>query len=172
MQTERKSPIQRGIENRQKELHEVSGLLATRAKFFSRLAGLGSILTISLGAVVATRDTFLTIFDESLPVVAIFYALVGVLIATIAGLEAAFRVKERAAKLHQLAATSEATKRKADTKWRQEVAMRGGSDEAGNQVLDMQDESLQDVYIQAAELGVNLPNEFRELMEDRNLHNA
>ena len=165
--------LQRAIERRQKELHEVTTVLAKSARKYSLLAALGTTLIVALGSFVATRDIALALFADAKTSLTIIYTLSGLVIATTAGLEAAFRFKDKAAKLHLLAATTEATYRKTDTKWRKEVAGGYGvAEQAAQRLLDMQDEILEQTARQAAELGVNLTLELGELSEWSNRHAA
>ncbi len=91
----------------------------------------------------------------------------GVLIAAVAGLEAAFQFKTKAAKLRTLAAITESTRIKIDTKWRKEVAAEYDAEkiQAAHRILDMQDQTLTELQTQAAELGVNMPHEVEELLQ-------
>lgn len=166
--------LQRAIVRRQDELHKATRILAKSARKYALLSSLGTALTVTLGALVATRDTALSVFPQWKEGLAVTYMLTGVVIASTAGLEAAFRLKDKSAKLHALAATIEAIWRKIDTRWRKEV--RGGDGEeqfqAAQRLIDLQDETLEQTSRQAAELGINLPLELGELAQWENVHAA
>jgi hypothetical protein len=170
--------LQKAIVRRQEEIHNARIILAKRAREFSLLSGIITVTTVTLGALVATRDTALSLFGNSKTWLIAFYSLSGVLIAAVAGLEAAFRFKDKSAKLNLLASTTESLWRKIDTRWRKEVS---GSNygtfspeqiEAAQHLLDLQDETLEQTSRQAAELGVNLPFELGSSIEWENVHAA
>jgi len=170
--------LQKAIVRRQEELHKARAILAKRARKFSLVSGVITVLTVTLGALVATRDTALSLFANSRTLLVVFYSLSGVIIASVAGLEAAFRFRDKSAKLHLLAATTESLWRKIDTRWRKEVSSSNYTAysteqiEAAQRLLDLQDETLEQTSRQAAELGVNLPFELGSSIEWENVHAA
>lgn len=157
--------IQVGINARQSELNHVTNVLASSARRLGRRGVVGKVMLIFLGALVATRETAAEIFGVGNTRAAAFYAIVGVGVAVIAGLEAAFKWESRGADLKTLAATCQATARSVDSQWRRHVGPTVGGDriDAGLALLDLQDQKLADVQKRAAELGVNITLEVREL---------
>jgi len=158
--------LQNGITVRQDHLNAATKLLAQKAQKYSVWANCSSAITVVLGALVAARSVAERTFSEA--GVAITFAIFGVIIASTAGLEAAFKLKDRAAKLRSLANLSESTQREIDTKWRKEVASVDPSPariKAAHRLLDLQDETITNVQKQAADVGVNLPLGVNELME-------
>lgn len=132
---------QRGIVRRQIELHGATTILAHSARRYFWWSSLATWLTVVLGALVATKETMVGLFPNAKDALMVFYALSGVLIAAVAGLEAAFRFKDKSATLHVLAATCESTWRKTDTQWRKEVAPVYGEARLGaaSRLLDTQE---------------------------------
>lgn len=165
---------QRGIERRQKELHGATAVLARSARRYFWWSSLATWLTVVLGALVATKETMIGLFPSVKDGLSVAYALSGVCIVAVAGLEAAFRFKEKSAKLHALAATCESTWRKTDTQWRKEVAPAYDHERttAAGKLLDTQDEALGTVSAQAAELGISLAFELDPLFKSENRHAA
>src|SRR5438876_4005920 len=112
--------LQKAIERRQKELLAATEVLAKNARWFSARASIVTVLTVVLGAFVATRDGLSKLFPEtqfhgSEFVLGILFLLVGLIIACVAGIEAAFRFRDKAAELRALSATCAATRRRIDT---------------------------------------------------------
>lgn len=159
--------LQNGITVRQEHLNVTTKILAQTAQKYSVLADISSGTTVVLGTLVAARS----VAEKSLSnqtAVAITFAIFGVIIAAAAGLEAAFKLKDRAARLRSLATLSESTRREIDTKWRKEVASVDPSPariKAAHRLLDLQDETITRVQKQAADVGVNLPLGVSELMD-------
>ncbi|MEM7063568.1 MAG: hypothetical protein AAF572_10440 [Cyanobacteria bacterium P01_B01_bin.77] len=90
----------------------------------------------------------------------------GVIIASVAGLEAAFQWKDKAAKLNMLSALSESIKIQVDSEWRKLI---GGKIEENNEdeahkILDMQDKALAKIYTQSAEIGVDITYDTEDLI--------
>lgn len=158
--------LQRGITRRQSHLNGAKKVLARTAQTYNFLSATSTTLTVVLGALVATRE----VADKTLAnqmAVAVAFTAMGVLIAAVAGLEAAFQFKAKAAKLRTLAAVAESTKIKIDTQWRKEVnsAYDAEKIQAAHRILDLQDQTLTELQAQAAELGVNMPHELEELLQ-------
>ncbi len=158
--------LQRGISTRQEHLQAARRVVSLGAERHGKLSGVATALTVVLGAVVASREVAETLSDGGSKLIPIGYAAIGVLIAAIAGLEAAFHLRDRAATLRLLATLAESTRRTVDTQWRKEVAAAYGEEkvQAAHRLLDLQDATLNDIQTQAAEAGVNLPFEVDELM--------
>lgn len=157
--------VQAGINDRQQELQSMTDVLASEAQRVARLATVSKVVLIFLGALVATRETANQILGSSSVGAAVFYAVVGVGVAVLAGLEAAFKWESRGADLKTLGAACQATVRSVDSQWHKEVGPAEGADRvrAALALLEVQDARLTDVQARAAELGVNITLEVREL---------
>lgn len=105
-----KSLVEKHFEN----LHYRERNLAKRAKTFNRLAGLSKVALIFLGAFVATRTFADSFFGATTLINTLTYVLAGVLIATIAGLDAGFKWESRSLALAKLAAFIQSTREKAE----------------------------------------------------------
>jgi hypothetical protein len=90
----------------------------------------------------------------------VIYALAGLLTATIAGLDAAFRWDRRSVDTGALAARSLSRMREVDTEYRSSEAAAGGStvdrEQAAIKVLALQDKSLEEVQAESTKLGINI----------------
>ena len=88
--------------------------LAQRAKTFNRFAGLSKVAFIFLGAFVATRPFADSLFGATTLINALAYVLAGVVIATLAGLDAGFKWESRSRELAKLAASTHSTRETAE----------------------------------------------------------
>jgi hypothetical protein len=167
-------PLQHGIVMRQTELHTATRILAKHARKLSLIAAVTTTSTIVLGAIVATRDALDPLYPNAKHSITLTYTFLGVLIAAVGGIEAAFRFRDKAAKLHSLTASCESTIRQVDALWRKEVAPKHGpeKDVAANRLMDIQNESLKDVVTEAAEIGISIPYEIGEAFKWEPLHPA
>ena len=168
--------LQHGIQERQEELHRIAELLARSARVAGRRAASAKVIIIVLGAFVATNGVATNLWGEQSVAVIITYTLAGLFIAAISGLEAAFKVETRAAGLRALAAYCQTTIWQTDTEWRKSVGspdlMSGDfvNEQArlnsARTLLDRQDQVLGEVQSKAAELGMNITFEVRQLYGD------
>jgi hypothetical protein len=165
MNDERMYKIQGSINDRQSELQRVTDILANKAAQLVRVTLVSKVILIFLGAVVATRETANQIISSESSAIIAVYALFGLVIAVVAGLEAAFKWETRSAELRILAAACWSTVRTVDTQWQREVGMKSGQQriDAALGLLGVQDTKLSEVQSKAAELGVNVSLDIREL---------
>jgi len=166
--------IQKGIQERQEELHRIAELLGRASARHGKLSAVARASTIALGAFVATSAVATKLWGENNTVVTIIYTLAGLVIATVSGLEAAFKVESRAASLRTLAAHCQTTLWQIDTEWRKSIgspsSREGFTDEEeaerlvpAQSLLDRQDQVLGEVQTKAAELGENITFAVRQL---------
>jgi Protein of unknown function (DUF4231) len=157
--------LQRGINDRQKELHHAADILASSAQQLRRRSAISKVVLIVLGAVAATSGTAAQIAGENSSAVTIFYAAIGLVIAAVAGIEAAFKFGDRGAELTILAAVCQSTLREIDSDWQKDVGNASGIERttAQQKLLDIQDQKLNDVQERAARLSVNIALKLREL---------
>ena len=93
------------------------------------------------------------------------------MIATVSGLDAAFKLESRAAALRALAASCQSTIWQIDSEWRKSIGSLSSSDfqseearvQAARLLLDRQDQVLADVQSKAAALGEDITFRVREL---------
>jgi hypothetical protein len=110
--------LQRGINDRQKELHHAADILASSAQRQRRLSTISKVVIIILGAIAATSGAATQIAGEKSVLVTVFYTVIGLLIAAIGGIEAAFKFGDRGAELTSLASVCQSTLREIDSRWK------------------------------------------------------
>jgi hypothetical protein len=166
--------IQGSINDRQKELHSVTDFLAAAAQQASLRAAAAKIIIVLLGAFVATREAANQLIGASNTITIVSYTLAGLLIAVVAGLEAAFKWESRAADLRTLAAICQSTVRLVDSQWQKDIGSAPIETQldAARKLLDLQDTKLTEVQEKAAALGVNITLAVRELFRDRDMYAA
>jgi hypothetical protein len=158
--------LQRGINDRQKELHHAADIIASSAQRLRRASAISKVVIIILGAIAATSGAATQIAGEKSVPVTIIYTAVGLLIATVGGIEAAFKLGDRGTELTALAATCQSTLREIDSRWNKEVGSTvdpTAQDEAKKALLDTQDQKLNEIQERAAKLNVNIALKLREL---------
>lgn len=169
--------IQGSIMDRQRELHHVADALAKEANRLSKYSNYAKVLLVFLGALAATQGAISRIMDGSgsgavMSIVA--YTVIGLVIATIAGLEAAFKLENRAAELTLLAASCQSTIRTVDSQWQKEIGTVEENQKlpAARRLLDTQDSKLAEIQERAAKAGVNITLEVRELRDVKDMYVA
>jgi hypothetical protein len=160
--------LQGSITQRQYELHKIADILARAAHKESKHASIAKVLLIFLGAFTATKGASDQIFSAANILNIMIYTIAGLLVATIAGLEAAFKFESRSAELKVLAATCQSIIRQVDSQWQKEIgtAYLGEQIEAARKLIDLQDAKLAEIQEKTARLGVNITLEIRELYRD------
>jgi hypothetical protein len=159
------SLLKNGIYERQMELHNLADVLSEHAQKLGKTGGIGRVLIIILGAFVATQGVSETIFESENHAALITYTICGLLIAALSGIEAAFKTESRSAELKLLAATCQSTIWKTDSEWQKSIGsgLAENPTLAARNLLDTQDQVLADIHIRAAQLGINITHEVREL---------
>ncbi len=157
--------IQEGINDRQSELHKVADILSMAAQRNRRFSAMAKVLIVTLGAVAATNGAATRLAGGTGKWVVVVYTVVGLAIAAVGGLDAAFKVSERAAELTILAATCQSAVREIDSRWHKEIGAIEGLPRvlAGLKLVELQDSRLTEVQLGAARLGVNIALQVREL---------
>ena len=152
------SSLQKGIERRQQELHNVAEIIAKNANSLSRIANLTKSATVLLGGIAATKGVADTLFGADSTLNLVVFSLIGVVIAANAGIEAAFKFDRRGTELTLLAATCQSTVREVDTEWRKSIGSVYDSDlrQAAGDLITKADQQLTKVQEDAAKLGVNI----------------
>jgi hypothetical protein len=157
--------LQRGISDRQRELHHAADIIASAAQHQRRLSASSKVIIIILGAFAATSGAATQIAGEKSIPVTIVYTIIGLLIAAVAGIETAFKFGDRGAELTVLAAVCQSALREVDSRWKKEVGPTSGDERisAQEELLDVQDQKLSEIQEKAARLNVNIALELREL---------
>lgn len=166
--------LQEGITARQQELQRVADVLAKAAQKFKRYAAWTRILLIVLGACAATQGTW----DEMLggrQNSTYVFTVMGILISTLAGIEAAFKFEGKGSALSMLAASCHSTVRKTDATWYRQVGIAESLVDQVNgamALMELQDIKLSEIQEKAAGSGVNITLEIRSLhyTEDDGVH--
>jgi hypothetical protein len=151
--------LQKGIDRRQAELQRIAGSLSVHARRLTLRASAAKVLLVTLGAFSASKAVADQLFGANSGGSLVVYSLAGILTATIAGLEAAFRWDRRSVDLGVLAALCVAHMREADTMYRSSVfAASPGYEktEAAAKVLNRQDALLTEVEAASTKAGVNI----------------
>jgi hypothetical protein len=125
---------------RQKELHNIAGILASAAEYRRRTANLSRVITIFVGAFIATQAVAADLFGKASMGVVVTYAFAGLLVAVIGGVEAAFKNEARGAELSVLAAQCQSTIWQIDSEWFKTVGTAEGEAQyqAARSLLDRQ----------------------------------
>lgn len=139
------------VDQRIEDLRSTGVNLAKIAKRLSVRAMTVKTLLIFLGALVATREIATQLFGVTNNAVMVSYTLMGVLIATLAGLEAAFKWENRSIELKNLAADCRNRRRKLEST----IYKTDGTLDREN-LLDTLDNESAGVQEKAASLGVNV----------------
>jgi hypothetical protein len=168
------SALQGSINDRQRELHSVTAILANSAARRSRWATASKVIVIALGAFAATKSAADQLLGAASPFATVTYTLAGLVIATVAGLEAAFKNEARAAELTVLAAAGQSTVRQVDSAWQRDIGGVAGQErvEAALKLIELQDTKLAELQEKAAKLGVNITLEVRQLVQSDQIYAA
>jgi hypothetical protein len=157
--------LQHGINDRQRELHSAADIIAASAQHQRRSSAISKVVIIILGAIAATSGAATQIAGQKSVSVTVFYTVIGLLIAAVGGIEAAFKFGDRGAELTILAAACQSALREIDSRWKKEVGPATGPNRASAQqsLLDIQDQKLNEIQERAAKLNVNIALKLREL---------
>lgn len=144
------------IEIHRKELEDVGTQLAKEARKRTRLTSVVKAVVIFLGAFVAVKEVANQLVGSSNTVNIIIFTIAGLLIATLTGLEAAFKWENTAAELKSLAATSRAASRNTASNLAKAYATKQEIErlEELKKVLDILDNVIVDVQKRSAAIGI------------------
>ena|SRR5579859_3953875 len=166
--------LQGSINDRQQELHNVTAILAAVATRRARWAAVSRVILIALGAFAATKSTADQLLGTGSHISTVIYTVAGLIIATVAGLEAAFKNEITAAELRILAAAGQSTVRQVDSRWQQDIGGAEGTerDAAALRLIELQDAKLTELQEKTAKLGVNIALEVRQLVQSDRIYAA
>jgi uncharacterized integral membrane protein len=109
--------LQDAITERQEELQRAADILAKKAQGYIFTSRMLKTILIVLGAISAAQGAFNKFFSGHDIPIGIAFMIVGIVIASVAGIEAAFKYEARAAELNMLAAICHSTVRLTDATW-------------------------------------------------------
>jgi hypothetical protein len=171
---DRINELQGSINDRQRELHSVTAILADVAARRARWATASKVIVIALGAFAATKSAADQLLGTTSHIAVVTYTLAGLVIATVAGLEAAFKNEATAAELRILAAAGQSTVRQVDSLWQRDIGGVAGQErvEAALKLIELQDAKLAELQEKTARLGVNITLEVRQLVRSEEVYAA
>lgn len=156
--------LQQAISERQNELQRVADILAKAAQKFRRIAAWIRVLLILCGAMAATQSAWDQAFSGYKEHSFLVFTVLGVLITTLAGLEAAFKFEGKGTELNLLAASCHSAVRKTDACWYKQVGIAPTQEEriaGAMSLIELQDVRLSEIQERAAGCGVNITLEVR-----------
>ncbi|MGI9105008.1 MAG: hypothetical protein ACR2G4_02030 [Pyrinomonadaceae bacterium] len=168
--------LKEDINERQVELHLVQQALEDYAKRNSTMANRLKIAIILLGGIVATREVADKIvpaagFPNGNKAIIVSYTLVGLLIAVIGGVAAAFRYENKAAELKVLAAESNSYLLDIDCK----LPKKGDPEPTEKQInaardlISLQNSKLSEIQGKAARIGIGINRKVRKIRVSGNV---
>ncbi len=158
--------LQEGISARQQELQRVAAVLAKAAQKYRLYAGYIRAGLIFFGAVAATQGSWDKAFVGYKDYSFIIFTILGVIITTLAGLEAAFKFEAKSTELNLLAASCHSTVRKTDATWYKQVGIATNPTDqisGAMSLIELQDTKLSEIQEKSANSGVNITLEIRSL---------
>jgi hypothetical protein len=153
------------VDDRQKDLNDTLFALEKHAANASGWAKYIRVAIIFLGAFAATKAVADQVISKDYSSVAtVLYSLNGLLIATLAGIEAAFGFQKKAADLRVLAAECNSRILDIDCKIPQDQdALIADRIKAVQELLALQNKTLKEIQGKAAEIGINITRKIRKL---------
>lgn len=160
------------IVTRHSQLDWLREIFSRRAERSERNGSILRVAVIFLAALSVSQSVAVKVFDQSSTAVAVFYALIGVSIAAISGVEAAFKFEAKANELRNLAVKCQNARLIHNSEWAQKFAIveSVAAIDAARELLALQDKALAEIQSEGARLGVNVGKELipsrREALED------
>lgn len=147
-----------GIVRRLHELHYAAEQIAKIAHRITITANILKLTSIILGAVTATKSTFDIIVGAHSQTSLLLFAILGLTITIVAGVEATFKLEKRGAELILLASAYQSSARSVDSEWRKYIGSNPDTDQrdAAREIISTVDKKLNEMQAEAAKLGVNL----------------
>lgn len=144
--------------------------IAVRASSLTNLSASTRVTTIVLGAIIATSGTATQIWGDGNAIILVVYTVLGVIIAAVGGIEAAFKLQSNANARRLLSSEIEGRTAALRAAWVGDVMFKESVDGDDSEVSEQRsgrarrrlDEIVEyygAVQKRAAELGVNLPRE-------------
>jgi hypothetical protein len=159
------------IDGHKRELEDIGIKLAKKAQNYTIVSLIIKVLVIFLGAFIATREVANQILGVSNIANVIIYAIVGLLIATVTGLDAAFKWENRSAELRTLVTACRTTTRKISSDLTTILAAKtskgNSSEKELTKILNSLDSTLTEIQTKAASLGVDT-TKYRDAVDPAN----
>jgi hypothetical protein len=158
--------LQEAISERQEELQRVAGLLAKSAQKYILTSRSLKTALIVLGAVSAAQGAFTKFFAGNDNLIGVVFMMIGIVIASLAGIEAAFKYEARAAELNMLATICHSAVRLTDATWHKTIGVQEESQrrvEGALSLIEIQNAKLSEIQERAASLGINVTLEIQKL---------
>jgi hypothetical protein len=160
--SDQREHLQRSVNRRQDELGELVTALPRTAARLHRRSQLARLILIFAGALIAARGGLAVVWSSEPPQFAVVFSFLGIVVAAVTGMEAAFKWEGRASELRSLAASAKSTLQTADSQWQLGVGA-GESEQARmttlKNIIDLQDRELQLINGAVAKLGITLEGE-------------
>lgn len=134
-----------------------------RSDRIARRGQIFKVATIILGAFSASQAVAVRILGHDL-ITLVTFALVGIAISTLAGIDAAFKFETHAADLRTLAAKCQAARFQHNSEWANKIAIAEPEKAicAARNLLELQDRTVSEVQIEAAKLGISIALDTRQ----------
>ncbi len=159
--------LQRGINDRQKDLRDLVDILGKKSRDMQRLSNWMRVVTIVLSAVLTAKGVSDKVLGGNAVGPLISFTAIGILNTAFLGIEAAFKFERRAADINTMSASCQAALIAVDSQWRKEIGSISDSDSdlrnAARDILTTQDKALTEAHQKATSLGINLIVAQREL---------
>ena len=145
------------------EFKTLEAVLARAAEINSLLSAVGKVVLIFLGAFVTTREVANQLLGANSGFTLVIFTFAGVLIAVIAGLEAAFKWEKSAVELKSLAGSCQKEIRDGTYQLHKAhlLEIDGEKCVAIEKIIDLVNEHLDDIYTKSATLGINVVREVK-----------
>jgi hypothetical protein len=146
-----------------KDISHTETALARDAEWNSKFSAIGKVVLIFLGAFVATKGAASQLLGANSIANTVIFTLAGLVIAVIAGLDAAFKWEKTSADLKGLAATCRVSILDGITDFQKSFGQPTNEQkrDALEKLLGSLTKNLEDIYSKSATLGINLAREVR-----------
>ncbi|HSF40459.1 MAG TPA: hypothetical protein VLT87_11750 [Thermoanaerobaculia bacterium] len=143
---------------RHEELARAVEILSKGSEKLERRGRKLRVTTIILGAFSASQGVTVAALGMSTIATSIVFAISGISVAAIAGIEAAFKFESRASELRMLAAKCQSARFQHNSEWSYRIAIAEPDKaiDAARDLLAIQDRTLAEVQLEAAKLGLNI----------------
>ncbi|MCH8281003.1 MAG: hypothetical protein IIC96_10010 [Chloroflexi bacterium] len=161
----------RTVEHRQREIGSLLDIIIVRANSAGRFAASSKVVTIVIGAFIATSGAAQILFGGDNLVVLVGYTLLGVAIAAVVALSTAFRFDDRASGLNRLSVDCRAAMLDLHYKY-QRTIQRAAVPERADAALEMiveWDRQLMQLRQRAAELGLIIKTDFQPVSSEEEI---
>ncbi|MBI1882569.1 MAG: hypothetical protein HYR94_30715 [Chloroflexi bacterium] len=156
--------LNREVNERQQDLNDTQLVLESYAARESGLAKWMRVFVIFLGAFAATQAVADKLLGADSIVGTVIYAVVGLLIATLGGIEAAFGFQKKTTNLRKLTVECKAYILDIDCQIPQDInADIEDRIKTLRNLLTLQNNALKDIQGKAADIGVNITRKVRHL---------